>query len=241
MVEDDPRIASFVKRGLEAEGHTVDLAGNGEDALAMARAVHYPLAVLDRMLPGMDGLEVCRRLRLERRDCCVLMLTARDGLKDKIEGLKDGADDYLTKPFAFDELVVRIEALLRRASKPAAEPVLRVADLVLDPTVKQVRRGGREMTLTAREFTLLAYLMAHAGTVVSRARLLNNVWELSFDPGTKVVDVYIRYLRQKVDGDGEKPLIKTVRGFGYMMSAGADPPGRDPAPQLQGPPDAQAG
>jgi DNA-binding response OmpR family regulator len=222
MVEDDPRIASFVKRGLEAEGHTVDLAGDCENALGMAREVAYPLVILDRMLPGMDGLEVCRLLRLERRDCCVLMLTAKDSVKDKIDGLKDGADDYLTKPFVFDEFVARIEALLRRAHKPAAEPVLRVADLVLDPSSKQVRRGGREITLTAREFTLLAYLMAHAGAVISRARLLNNVWELGFDPGTKVVDVYIRYLRQKIDGDGEKPLIKTVRGFGYMISAGTE-------------------
>ncbi len=235
LVEDDPMIASFVKRGLEAEGHTVDLAGNGEDALAVARDVAYPLVILDRMLPGMDGLEICRLLRREQCDCCVLMLTAKDTLKDKIEGLQDGADDYLTKPFAFDELVARVAALLRRASKPAAEPTLKVADLVLDPAAKQVRRGGREITLTAREFALLAYLMTHAGTVVSRARLLNNVWELNFDPGTKVVDVYIRYLRQKVDGDGEAPLIKTVRGFGYMISAGGDAPGEGAAPQASGP------
>lgn len=241
MVEDDPRIASFVKRGLEAEGHTIDLAGNGENALELARAIDYPLVVLDRMLPGMDGLEVCRLLRLERRGCCVLMLTAKDGVKDKIEGLRDGADDYLTKPFVFDEFVARIEALLRRASKPAAEPVLEVMDLVLDPSTKQVRRGGREIALTAREFALLAYLMTHAGTVVSRARLLNNVWELNFDPGTKVVDVYIRYLRQKVDGAGAKPLIRTVRGFGYMVSAGADAPGEDSPPQVGSAPDAQAG
>lgn len=229
MVEDDPRIASFVKRGLEAEGHAVDLAGDGEAALSMARDLPYPLVVLDRMLPGMDGLEVCRLLRLERRDCCVLMLTAKDGLRDKVEGLRDGADDYLTKPFAFDELVARIEALLRRSSKPAAEPVLRVADLVLDQAAKQVRRGGREIALTAREFTLLAFLMAHAGAVVSRARLLSNVWELNFDPGTKVVDVYIRYLRQKIDGDGDRPLIKTVRGFGYMVSADTGAAGSEPA------------
>ncbi|GAA0600666.1 response regulator transcription factor [Craurococcus roseus] len=236
MVEDDPRIASFVKRGLEAEGHTVDLATDGETALEMARGLSYPLVVLDRMLPGMDGLEVCRTLRLERRDCCVLMLTAKDGVRDKIDGLKDGADDYLTKPFAFDELVARIDALLRRASKPAAELVLRVADLVLDPGVKQVRRGSREIALTAREFTLLAYLMAHAGTVVSRARLLSNVWEISFDPGTKVVDVYIRYLRQKIDADGETPLIKTVRGFGYMIAGEPDGSGDRSAPQDTGPP-----
>lgn len=195
----------------------------------MARDMPYPLVILDRMLPGMDGLEACRLLRLERRDCCILMLTAKDGTKDKVEGLKDGADDYLTKPFVFDELIARIEALLRRSSRPTAEPMLKVADVVLDPSTKQVRRGGREIILTAREFTLLAYLMTHAGTVVSRARLLNNVWEISFDPGTKVVDVYIRYLRLKIDGDGGKPLIKTVRGFGYMMSEEANASGQSVA------------
>jgi DNA-binding response OmpR family regulator len=219
LVEDDPRIASFVKRGLEAEGYTVDYADNGEDALAMARETAYPLVILDRMLPGLDGLEVCRMLRRERRDGCVLMLTAKDSLQDKVEGLKGGADDYLTKPFAFDELLARMGALLRRASKPVAEPVLRVGDLVLDPAVKRVRRGDREIALTAKEFSVLAYLMAHAGTVVSRSRLLSNVWELGFDPGTKVVDVYIRYLRRKIDLEGEKPLIRTLRGFGYMISA----------------------
>ena len=217
LVEDDPRIARFIKRGLEAEGYVVDSAENGDDALAMARDTAYPLIVLDRMLPGLDGLEVCRLLRRERRDSSILMLTAKDSLQDKIDGLKGGADDYLTKPFAFDELIARMEALLRRASKPTSDPVLNVGDLVLDLGSKRVRRGDREIALTAKEFNLLAYLMEHAGSVVSRTRLLNNVWGLSFDPGTKVVDVYIRYLRRKIDGDGEAPLIKTVRGFGYLL------------------------
>jgi two-component system OmpR family response regulator len=224
LVEDDPRIIGFVKRGLEAEGYTVDVAENGHDALAMARDTPYPLILLDRMLPGLDGLEVCRALRRERNNSLILMLTAKDSLQDKVEGLTEGADDYLTKPFAFDELIARMAALLRRTSRPVAEPVLSVGDLVLDPTVKRVWRGDREIGLTAKEFTLLAYLMAHAGAVVSRTRLLNNVWELGFDPGTKVVDVYIRYLRRKVDCEGERPLIKTVRGFGYMIAAEADAP-----------------
>jgi two-component system, OmpR family, response regulator len=217
LVEDDPRIASFVRRGLEAEGYAVDFAENGDDALALARNTSYPLIVLDRMLPGLDGLEVCRQLRRERCESCILMLTAKDSLQDKVDGLKGGADDYLTKPFAFDELIARMEALLRRASKPASDPALKVADLVLDTSSKRVWRGDREIALTAKEFNLLAYLMAHAGTVVSRTRLLNNVWGLNFDPGTKVVDVYIRYLRQKVDAEGDAPLIKTVRGFGYLL------------------------
>jgi DNA-binding response OmpR family regulator len=218
LVEDDPRIVGFIKRGLEAEGYSVDVAENGNDALCMARDSAYQLIVLDRMLPGIDGLEVCSILRRERRDSLILMLTAKDSLQDKVEGLKGGADDYLTKPFAFDELIVRMEALLRRAPTAAVDRVLRVADLSLDPATKRASRGGREIALTAKEFTLLAYLMANAGTVVSRTRLLSNVWELGFDPGTKVVDVYIRYLRRKIDCNGEKPLIKTLRGFGYTIS-----------------------
>jgi two-component system, OmpR family, response regulator len=219
LVEDDARIVGFIKRGLEAEGYVVDLADSGEDAVAMVREAPYSLIILDRVLPGIDGLEVCRILRREERKYLILMLTARDSLQDKVEGLRGGADDYLTKPFAFDELIARMEALLRRGAGIAADPVLKVGDLSLDPTSKRVRRGDREIGLTAKEFKLLAYLMSHPGAVISRTRLLNNVWDLSFDPETKVVDVYIRYLRRKIEGDGEAPLIKTVRGFGYVISA----------------------
>jgi two-component system, OmpR family, response regulator len=219
LVEDDERIIGFIKRGLEAEGYVVDLADNGEDALAMGRETPYSLIILDRVLPGIDGLEVCRILRRERRENLVLMLTAKDSLQDKIEGLKGGADDYLTKPFAFDELIARMEALLRRRPGAAADPVLKVGDLILDPLSKKVWRGKREIGLTAKEFRLLTYLMSHPGAVISRTRLLDNVWDLSFDPETKVVDVYIRYLRRKIDCEGEPPLIKTVRGFGYVISA----------------------
>jgi two-component system OmpR family response regulator len=219
LVEDDDRIVGFVKRGLEAEGYLVDLANNGEDALAMVRDSPYSLIILDRLLPGIDGLEVCRILQRERHENLVLMLTAKGSLQDKVDGLKGGADDYLTKPFAFDELIARIEALLRRGPGAVSDPVLKVGDLTLDPVAKKVRRGEREIGLTAKEFRLLAYLMSHPDAVISRTRLLNNVWDLSFDPETKVVDVYIRYLRKKIDCEEERPLIKTVRGFGYVLSA----------------------
>jgi len=218
LVEDDARIVDFIRRGLEAEGYNVDLAGDGDQALAMARDNAYALIILDRMLPGRDGMEICRLLRVEKTETLILMLTAMDTLQDKVDGLKGGADDYMTKPFAFDELLARMAALRRRAPYLDAGPVLRVGDLSLDPRTKKAWRGEREIKLTAKEFLLLSYLMANAGTVVSRNRLLNNVWSIDFDPGTKVVDVYIRYLRGKIDGAGETPMIKTVRGFGYTLS-----------------------
>lgn len=218
LVEDDRRIVDFIKRGLEAEGYVIDVAENGRDALALAQQVEYPLIVLDRMLPLVDGLDVCRTLRGEGRSSLILMLTAKGDLQDKIDGLRGGADDYLTKPFAFDELLVRMEALLRRGRYQDPEKVLRVADLTLDPAVRKAVRGTREISLTAKEFALLSYLMANAGTVLSRTRLLNNVWEYGFDPGTKLIDVYIRYLRKKIDAGEEKPLIQTVRGFGYKIA-----------------------
>ena len=217
LAEDDPRIASFVKRGLEAEGYVVTLVRDGEQALAAARSGDFPLIILDRMMPKLDGLSLCRRLREEERDNLILMLTAKDGLHDKIDGLKGGADDYLTKPFAFDELVTRLEVLLRRGRTTTQKEVLHVLDLRLDLRRKTAWRNEQKIDLTAREFALLAFLMKNADTVVSRALLLSNVWGLSFDPGTKVVDVYIRYLRRKVDGNGSLPLIHTVRGFGYVL------------------------
>jgi DNA-binding response OmpR family regulator len=219
MVEDDRRTASFIRRGLEAEGFVVDVAENGRDGLARAREIDYPLIVLDRMLPVIDGLEVCHTLRREGCASLLLMLTAKDTLQDKVDGLHGGADDYLTKPFAFEELLVRIEALLRRGGYRETPRVLRVGDLTLDEATRKVMRGEREVSLTVREFALLSYLMANAGTVVSRTRLLSNVWRYGFDPGTKVVDVYVRYLRKKIDEGEAKPLIRTVRGIGYMLSA----------------------
>lgn len=219
LVEDDPRIASFIKRGLEAEGYTVDVCHDGSQGFERARSGAFDLLILDRMLPRMDGLEVCRRLREEGVLSVVLMLTAKDALQDKVDGLKGGADDYLTKPFAYDEFLARAEALLRRRTSPPSSPALAVGDLRLDPATKSAWRGDRSIQLTAKEFALLAYLMGNAGTVVSRAQLLSNVWGLSFDPGTKVVDVYIRYLRRKIDDGEPRPLVRTVRGFGYILSA----------------------
>ncbi len=219
LVEDDARVAAFVRRGLESEGYAVDTAADGPAGLAMARAAAYPLILLDRRLPTLDGLEVCRALREEGCGALVFMLTARGGLQDRVEGLRGGADDYLAKPFAFDELLARMQALLRRAAEPpAAEPALQVGDLRLDPEAKRAWRGGRELQLTKREFTLLAFLMANAGAIVSRERLLSGVWQMTFDPGSNLVDVYVRYLRRKL-GDDEGAVIETVRGFGYRLPA----------------------
>lgn len=219
VVEDDPRIARFVQRGLAAEGYAVDVADHGEDGLEACRSNEYAVVILDRMLPGMDGMAICAQLRRERYAGMVLMLTAKDSLQDKIDGLDTGADEYLTKPFAFDELLARIRALLRRSQSGAAEPVLQVGPLILDPATRKARRDDRAIVLTLREYTLLNYLMENAGRVLSRTRILNHVWGYSFDPESKVVDVYIRYLRQKIDEGEAQALIKTVRGFGYTISA----------------------
>jgi DNA-binding response OmpR family regulator len=227
LVEDDPRIVSFVKRGLEAEGYVLDVVANGRDALAIAEEREHALVILDRMLPDRDGLDLCRTLRDSGSDSMILMLTAKDALQDKLDGLSGGADDYMTKPFAFDELLARMQALLRRGPYRPAGQALAVGDLVVDPAEHRVTRGGREISLTAKEFALLTYLMRHAGKVVSRARLLSNVWGYSFEPGTKVVDVYIRYLRRKIDEGEPTPLIHTVRGFGYKIAESGGPLGAD--------------
>jgi two-component system OmpR family response regulator len=218
LVEDDPRIVSFLGRGLVADGYSVDVARDGEEGWRLARTGEFQLLLLDRVLPKLDGLELCRRLREDGATVPILMLTAKDALQDTIDGLKGGADDYLTKPFAFDELVARIEALLRRTGAHPATTALQVADLRLDLAAKTAWRGERKLALTPREFSLLAFLVENAGTVVSRARLLSNVWGLSFDPGTKIVNVYIRYLRSKIDAGEPRQLIRTVRGFGYIVS-----------------------
>jgi DNA-binding response OmpR family regulator len=223
VVEDDRRIASFLERGLAAEGYHVAVEYDGRDGLERARAEAFDLIVVDRTLPYVDGLEICRILRAEKRPAMLMMLTARATLEDKIEGLRGGADDYLTKPFAFDELLARILALGRRREVISHESVLAVDSLVLDPASHQVSRDGNPVTLTPREFDLLRYLMKNAGRVVSRERLLNSVWQLGYDPGTKIVDVYVRYLRAKIDVPGTHSLIRTVRGVGYMIAA--DPGG----------------
>ncbi|HZV84556.1 MAG TPA: response regulator transcription factor [Brevundimonas sp.] len=217
LVEDDPRIVSFIRRGLQAEGHVIDVAETAVQGLNMAREQDYPLLILDRMLPDMDGVEIARQLRQERVDSRILMLTAKDALGDKVAGLRAGADDYLTKPFSFDEFVARVEALLRRSAMQRHESRLQVGDLSLDPERRAVVRRGRSISLTPKEYALLRCLMESPGTVLSRSRLLDNVWGLGFDPGTKVVDVYVRYLRRKVDDGEAVPLIHTVRGAGYSI------------------------
>lgn len=216
VVEDDRRIASFLERGLAAEGYHVSVERDGRDGLERIRADNFDLVILDRMLPYIDGLEVCRVMREEHLPSMVLMLTAKDSLQDKIEGLKGGADDYLSKPFAFDELLARIVALRRRGGHEQPK-LLRAGNLVLDAAAHRVTKGGEQLQLTLKEFELLAYLMVNVGKVVSRQRLLSSVWDYGYDPGTKIVDVYIRYLRQKIDEPDQPSLIQTVRGVGYMI------------------------
>ena len=217
IVEDDERIVEFLRRGLAAEGYQVDIARNGRDALTAVHA-NYAAIVLDLMLPQMDGREVCRRLRAAEVFTPILMLTALDALEDKVEGLRLGADDYLTKPFAFAELLARLEALLRRRGGYQAQAaLLKVGDLALDRNARQVTRSGRPIQLTPKEFALLEYLMTHAGTVVSRTRILEDVWGADADPMTNVVEVYIRHLRNKIDRDRPLSLIRNVRGFGYQL------------------------
>ena len=220
VIEDDRRIASFLERGLTAEGHQVAVELDGRDGLERARQDPFELIILDRTLPYVDGLEIARVLRAERRPVLILMLTAKASLQDKITGLKEGADDYLTKPFAFDELLARIFALGRRRGSIDRDTVLAAGPLTLDPATRKVSRDGEPITLTAREFELLRYLIENAGRVISRERLLNSVWQIGYDPGTKIVDVYIRYLRAKIDKPGEESLIQTVRSVGYMLTVG---------------------
>ena len=217
IVEDDRRIAAFLGRGLTAEGHMATVAEDGRDGLDQIRLGGFDLVILDRTLPYLDGLEVCRLVREERRPVLILMLTAKDTIRDKVEGLKGGADDYLTKPFAFDELLARIDALKRRRRSDDEAGAITVGALSLDPASRRVTFGGRDVKLTVREFALLRYLMTNAGKVVSRQRLLNSVWEYGFDPGTKIVDVYVRYLRKKLGDEGPDSIIQTIRGVGYMI------------------------
>jgi two-component system, OmpR family, response regulator len=220
VVEDEVKMAGLLKRALEEEGYAVDVAGRGEDALWFGTENPYDAIVLDVMLPDLDGFEVSRRLREAGRWSPVLMLTARDAVADRVAGLDAGADDYLTKPFSFAELLARLRALVRRgvAERP---PVLRVGDLSLDPARRTVTRDGASIDLTAREFALLEYLMRHAGEVLTRAQLIEHVWDFAYDGDSNVVDVYIRYLRNKVDRPFGRDSIRTVRGAGYRLEDGA--------------------
>jgi two-component system OmpR family response regulator len=218
IAEDDEKLSAALARGLRGEGYAVDLAANGEDALHQLRVYDYDAVILDVMIPAPDGVEVCRTLREEERWAPVLMLTARDGVDDRILGLDAGADDYLVKPFDFGELVARIRALLRRT--PAERPtVLTVGDVELDPGAHHVARQGKPIELTAREFAVLEYLLRRAGQVVTRAELLDHVWDQNYEGSTNIVDVYVGYLRRKVEEPFGEPLIRTVRGAGYVVDS----------------------
>ena len=219
VVEDSEKMLVLVRRGLEEEGFAVDVARDGDEAIWSASENQYDAIVLDVMLGGsaaIDGFEVCRRLRGAGRWSPVLMLTARDAVEDRVRGLDGGADDYLTKPFAFDELVARVRALIRRGAKERST-ILRVGDLSLDPATHQVLRGGRTIELTSKEFALLEYLMWHAGEVLSRTTLIEHVWDFAHDGDSNLVDVHIRNLRMKIDRPFGLDSIDTIRGVGYRL------------------------
>jgi two-component system OmpR family response regulator len=218
IAEDDAKLAGALSRGLRKEGYAVDVVGRGDEALLHARVYDYDAIIIDIMMPGADGIEVCRALRDEGRWSPVLMLTARDGVKDRIGGLDAGADDYLIKPFDFGELVARVRALLRRGA-PERPAVLRVGDLQVDPAARSVTRQGESIELTAREFGVLELLVRQAGTVVSRVDVLEHVWDRNYEGSTNIVDVYVGYLRRKLEEPFGRPLIRTVRGVGYVVDS----------------------
>jgi two-component system copper resistance phosphate regulon response regulator CusR len=217
IAEDDAALASFVKKGLEAEHYAVDVSADGEQAKAMASEFDYDLTVLDLSLPRLDGVAILRYLRTRKLSMPILILTARSRVEDRVQCLDLGADDYLVKPFSFSELSARIRALLRRSHLPA-ESVLTVDDLKLDRVERRVERAGRRIELTSKEFSLLEYLMRNAGRRITRAMIIEHVWNLAFDTTTNVVDVYINYLRRKVDDGAPHRLIHTIRGVGYELS-----------------------
>jgi two-component system, OmpR family, response regulator len=216
VVEDERKTASFIRKALQAESFAVDVCGNGSDALLMANATPFDAIVLDIMLPGRDGLSVLRQLRDQKNSTPVLLLSARGQVNERVDGLNAGADDYLPKPFALAELIARVRALGRRATEPVALQ-LRVRDLVLDTVTHLARRGDRKIELTAREYRLLEFLMRTPGRICGRMAILEKVWDYNFDPGTNLVDVYVKRLREKVDDGFDIKLLHTVRGVGYVM------------------------
>ncbi|CAG0980903.1 Transcriptional activator protein CopR [Gammaproteobacteria bacterium] len=221
VVEDERQIASFLERGLKEEGYAVDVVYNGNDALDWTVAVEYDAIVLDVLLPGRDGFSVCRELRARGSTTPVLMLTARDAVDDRVNGLDSGADDYLVKPFAFKELLARLRAVTRRQSDSRTTD-LRLADLTLNTLTHTAQRGERRIELTTKEYNLLEFLMRNPNRVLSRTQIAEHVWNLDFVAESNVVDVYIRYLRRKIDDDAGLKLIKTVRGSGYLISDASD-------------------
>jgi two-component system, OmpR family, response regulator len=216
VVEDNPRIAAFLQKGLREEGYVVEVAEDGDTAFRKATGEGFDAAVVDVMIPGRSGIQLVRDLRDGGVRLPVLLLTARDATEDKVEGLDAGADDYLTKPFEFSELMARLRSLLRRLGSPGASALLRAGDLEMDPATRGVRRGGAAVELTPREFSLLEYLLRNAGRPLSRAAIMEHVWGIRFDPGTNIVDVCINSLRTKLD-DRDRALIRTVRGVGYAV------------------------
>jgi heavy metal response regulator len=216
VIEDEQKVANFIKQGLEEEGYAVDHAADGASGLQMALEGLHDVIVLDVMLPKLDGLSVLQQLRQEKVTTPVLLLTVRATIEDKVLGLDAGADDYLTKPFAFEEFVARVRALLRRRAE-TAPPILQVADLALDPARRVVSRGDQKIDLTPREFTLLDYFMRNPGRVLTRTMIANRVWDYTFDSTTNVIDVYVNYLRKKIDTGHDTKLLHTVRGVGYVM------------------------
>src|SRR5882724_2860056 len=216
VVEDEKKTASFIRKALQAEGFAVDVCPNGDEAWAAARVTPFDAIVLDIMLPGRDGLSLLRQLRERKNSTPVLLLSARGEVNERVEGLNLGADDYLPKPFELAELVARVRALTRRGGENKST-ILRVADLTLDTVTHKARRGGMDIELTAREYRLLEFLLRSAGRLCGRMMILEKVWDYNFDPGTNLVDVYIRRLREKIDTDFNPKLLHTVRGAGYML------------------------
>src|SRR5271157_273902 len=218
LVEDDARIARFVAKGLREESYAVDVVGNGNDAVYQAEINDYDVVILDVMIPGMDGFATCRAIRAKGKRTPILMLTARDGVEDRITGLDSGADDYLTKPFEFGELLARLRALLRRP-RDVRSPKIVVGDLVLDTAAQTVKRGNRTISLTTKEYALLEFLARNAGRVIGRAEIAEHVWDESFDPFSNLIEVYVNRLRRKIDEGSAKPLLQTRRGSGYVLAA----------------------
>jgi heavy metal response regulator len=216
VVEDEKKVASFLKKGLEEENYAVDVAHDGEEGLALAHINEYDLVILDIMLPKLDGMEVLRQIRSDGSGVPILILTAKDSVEDIVGGLDSGSDDYLTKPFSFAELVARVRALLRRRMMEKTD-LLEVDDLTLSLSTHRVKRGGREIELTAKEYGLLEYFMRNPNRILTRTLIAEHVWDYHFDPSTNVIDVYVNYLRKKIDQGFEKKLIHTARGSGYIM------------------------
>jgi DNA-binding response OmpR family regulator len=227
LAEDDPQISRFLLKGLLEENHLVELVEDGGSAVDRATLESYDAILLDVLLPTLDGFEVCRRIRASKVDTPILMLTARDAITDRVQGLDAGADDYLVKPFSFDELLARLRALGRRGRTPSLSAVLRCGALEIDAQAHCVRVEGREVSLTATEYRLLEFLMRRAGAIVSREQIADHVWGGDYDPFSNLSDVYVSYLRRKIEASGSARLIHTVRGLGYILKDGVAPPDRE--------------